>query len=624
MTRIASRLLLTDFSLANQIYADARVQVFVVDTATWRPTTTLATLYQALTGTAEHENPLALDSLGKWLSAVYVDQPVICRISGPTVPNHDTGAIALQSAFRGEWEIGAVYTLGDIVRDGRFGSDTNKLYIATIGHISSGSWTSDLTGGKWLLYVDASTPVDYDDTIVSPATGFFFENEGARIHRLNDRLFLGAAVDNDGSTQGGGIGADWFSAGTGVSAGLNWVHFAATVALTVPSGKVGFAAASRASDVPAGYGSTQASIPFVGIGIMDRTGSGPPYWTSYGAYFEARMEPVSAAIGTVIGIEIDAINFGSVVHQSTPWRRQTLGGATALWLASGGDPANHGRAIAPAQLALGIVNNGETFTAGLVFANDAIEGTDGSSGFGHAVALSTRHLIGWWGVGAGNGEIVNYITSTATVPGPSLQFQNGATLHISVAGNIDFSVSNIASAVNGIGVVPSVTGASPYLETFGNDANVPLKIKPKGAGNLELYAEQMLFYSDVGAQLSGVVSSVTDNTYFSTLEFTDGGPFLYGRGYIVCGFGMVANGVNRLVITNAATGNPASVAAAGTDTNIDIYLDPQGTTGTIRFGVPTATSASAGSASALPGVPASYLIVKDGAGTSLKIPAWNT
>lgn len=436
------------------------------------------------------------------------------------------------------------------------------------------------------------------------------------------RMFLGAAEHHDGSL-GGGAAADWFSAGVGVSAGMAWVHYAAMVALTVPDGKVGFAAASRASDVPIGYGSTQTSIPFVGIAIMDRAGTGPPYWTSYGAYLEARIETASALIGTTIGMEIDAINFGGAVPNSTPWRRQDTGGATALWLASGGDPANHGRALSPAQLALGIVNNGETFMSGIVFANDALEGTDGSSGFGQAIGLSTRHLLSWYAAAGGaHGSVVNYITSTSTVPGHSLQFQNGGSFFASAAGTIDFNIANIASSVNGLGVIPAVSGQAPVLHSLGPADDVDLSIKPQGDGLVRLYCEAALFYSDAGYQMSGIVSNVTDDSIFPTLQFADTGAFIYSEGAIVVDFTGVSSGERYLSIQNGPAGAPVSLVAVGAG-DIDIQLDPGGSAGTLRLGVPTSTSANVGGASALPGAPATYLTVKDGAGTSFKIPAWN-
>jgi hypothetical protein len=407
-------------------------------------------------------------------------------------------------------------------------------------------------------------------------------------------------------------------------AGLSWIRITSTFYSVAQTGQVVFSAASRASDVPSDLGTTQISIPFVGIAVMDRAGGGPPYWTSYGAYLEARIEPQSATTGTVIGLEIDAINFGSVIDEPNPWRAQTLGGTTALWLASGGDPANHGRAIAPAQLALGVVNNGETFMAGIVFQRTAIEGTDGLTGFGSAINLATRHILGWYGAGSGNGERLNYITSTATTNGHSIQFQDGGTLYVSPLGKIDFGVGNVASSVNGIGIVPSVAGQHPYIETFGDDAAPNLDIKPKGAGNLRLFASTALFMADNGNQLSYVKTEVTSNALEQGLVFADGGPFFYGRGAIIAGFGMVANAVNTLSFSNSASGNALKIAAIGLDANIDILVDPAGSTGTIQMAVPTATSASVGGASPLPGAPAAYLIIKDGAGTSLKIPAWNT
>lgn len=623
MTAIASRVLLDDFNLANPLYAEAQVSVLVVDTATWRTTSTLATLYKTPTGSAQHGNPLRLDAEGKWPSPVYIDSAVVVRVGGSGITTHETGITLSPPAFRGEWEPLADYIVTDIIRDGAASGGSNRLYIAAVGHTAGGTFAPDLAAGKWVLYVDASTPVDYDDTIVSTATGFFFEDEGARVHRLTDRLFIGAATANDGSTLGGGATPDWFSAGTGVSAGLAWVSFLSTVALVSANGTVGYSAASRASDVPSGLGTHQISIPFVGIAIMDRTGTGPPYWTSYGAYLEGRIESVSSAIGTVIGLEIDAVNFGSAAGESTPWRTQTLGGATALWLASGGDPSSHGRSIAPAQLAIGIVNNGETFESGIVFAANAIEGTDGTTGFGAAINLATRHILGWYGEGSGYGERVNFITSTNTVPGHSLQFQDGGTLFLSAGGKVDFSVLNVASSVNGIGVVPAVAGQHPYIASFGDDSNPHIDLKPKGSGNQRLFANYFVFMADDGNQLSYLQNSVTANAYQNGLIFADTGPFFYGLGNQIAGFAMVANGVNHLVFSNATSGNPASIVGQGADTNFDILIDPAGT-GTLRLAVPTATSASIGSASALPGVPATYLIVKDGAGSSLKIPAWNT
>jgi hypothetical protein len=426
----------------------------------------------------------------------------------------------------------------------------------------------------------------------SEPTGFFFEADGARVNRMADRLFLAEATAHDGSSLGGGAGADWFSAGTGVAAGLSWVNFTATVALVTTLGTVGFAAASRASDVPSDLGTSQISIPFVGIAIMDRTGGGPPFWTAYGAYLEGRIEGTSNTTGTVIGLEIDAINFGSAVGPSRPSQLQLLGGATALWLASGGDPGNHGRSIGPAQLAIGIVDNGETFETGIVFAATAIEGTDGTTGFGPAIRMATRQYIDWWAPGAGPayGLQTTFITSTATVAVNSLQFQDNATLLVTPAGQIAFAVGNVAGSVNGIGTTPAATTVAPSLDAFGTDTNVDLALKPKGTGTVHLYTPTLFFYSTGGNQLAYVQTSVTDPAAANGLTFSDNGAFFFGRGATSFSITQQASAVNHLDVRNAVTTAPPGLFASGTDTNIGMVVQPKGT-GAFMLQLPTGSAA---------------------------------
>jgi len=158
MPRIAPRGLLQDFSLDNKLYAGAHVHVFDADVATGAPTSVLARVYRAAAGADEMSNPIPLLSSGRWQQPPYVDRPVVMRISGAEVPNHDTGISNLQSAFRGDWAAGVTYTAGDIARDGAAGSNTGNLYIADDGHTAAATWFGDLGGSRWLLYLSSSTP----------------------------------------------------------------------------------------------------------------------------------------------------------------------------------------------------------------------------------------------------------------------------------------------------------------------------------------------------------------------------------------------------------------------------------------------------------------------------------
>ena len=119
---------------------------------------------------------------------------------------------------------------------------------------------------------------------------------------------------------------------------------------------------------------------------------------------------------------------------------------------------------------------------------------------------------------------------------------------------------------------------------------------------MRLFADNFLFMADDGNQLAYVQAQVSANIYEQGLVFADAGPFLYGRSNVITGFGMVANGVNHISFSNAATGAPVVIKAEGADTDIDVLIDPAGANGTIWLAVPTANSATAGGASALPAI----------------------
>ena len=153
---IAQRVLLADFALANPLYANARVWVYEAVVETGLASTSLATLYRAPNGTDEEANPITLDSQGKLQRAVYVDAPVVARVTDALVPVHDTGVIGLISRYREAWETAAIYQVGDIARDDEAGNDTGYLYICAEAH-TAGDWDDDLAAGKWVLYLQGGS-----------------------------------------------------------------------------------------------------------------------------------------------------------------------------------------------------------------------------------------------------------------------------------------------------------------------------------------------------------------------------------------------------------------------------------------------------------------------------------
>lgn len=71
----------------------------------------------------------------------------------------------------------------------------------------------------------------------------------------------------------------------------------------------------------------------------------------------------------------------------------------------------------------------------------------------------------------------------------------------------------------------------------------------------------------------------------------------------------VASAVNNVLVTNAASGSPPSVAAEGTNTDIDLLFTPKGT-GNVRFGAHSTLSGESVTG---------YITIKDAAGNSRKL-----
>mgnify|MGYP001574175642 CR=1 FL=1 len=81
-----------DFALANPVYAGATVTVYRVTAGV--KTAIKITLYDSLTGAGTLLNPQTLDSNGKLIQAVYIDEDWIATVSGLTIADHDTGIVS--------------------------------------------------------------------------------------------------------------------------------------------------------------------------------------------------------------------------------------------------------------------------------------------------------------------------------------------------------------------------------------------------------------------------------------------------------------------------------------------------------------------------------------------------
>lgn len=142
------------FTLANEAYVNATVTFYTVDVSTFLRTDTLATLYDATSGSGTLPNPYTLDGDGKFSAPVYIDTPVIAVISESEIGSHSTGIISPDSGgWQGTWETNTTYLPGDLVIDGANGANTGNIYACAIEH-TSGSWLTDLGEARWDVAID--------------------------------------------------------------------------------------------------------------------------------------------------------------------------------------------------------------------------------------------------------------------------------------------------------------------------------------------------------------------------------------------------------------------------------------------------------------------------------------
>ena len=115
-------------------------------------------------------------------------------------------------------------------------------------------------------------------------------------------------------------------------------------------------------------------------------------------------------------------------------------------------------------------------------------------------------------------------------------------------GGVDLFIwdGTAASLVNGFTWTGAATGVRPRMAPTGSDTNIGIALRPKGTG--------------AGASV--------------ILEDGNGNEVLIGGV-------ATAAAVNEVTVTNAATGNPPSIAATGGDSNINVKIVPKGT-GTVN------------------------------------------
>jgi hypothetical protein len=207
---------------------------------------------------------------------------------------------------------------------------------------------------------------------------------------------------------------------------------------------------------------------------------------------------------------------------------------------------------------------------------------------------------------------------------------SGVSIFTSQFSSQAVNISHTASAVNYLNLTGAATTAAPTISAQGSDANISLAYDAKGTG-------AHLFRSASGATQFAITSTsgavdypvVTGGTGFlfigvagtsANIGFTIASKGAQGLFFKTGGslqqvqISHAASAVNYLNLFGSATnsGTPANaaptIAAAGSDTDINLRLTPKGT-GTVQFGTYTAgVVAQAG-----------YITITDAGGTSRRL-----
>ena len=327
----------------------------------------------------------------------------------------------------------------------------------------------------------------YPDTISS-----------TRISRIPDRLFVGGAVACTGNLYEP-WGSDWLTRGASSSP---WFMRNAQFSTLSVNGRIAVLGASRASDIDPILG----GVPIGLSGVVTNDADNKTVWGAYIDVTHIGASPTYMPLSTY-GIEIDAKNQSVFDSHALPYYHG--GGAFGLWIAGGGDPTSGGASTHPSNAAIVILKNSNTWNEGIVFFNDALTGNDGSAGSvtnSSAIRMARRQTI-QWDEPTTQGRAVQ-ITSLITDSTKQLLqiFSNDTVEFWGSNEKPIFKMAHQPNAVNYLVAFNGATTNAPQLFSLGDDANINLKLVPKGTGNLVVPIGNVPAYAnDAAAAAGGVV-----------------------------------------------------------------------------------------------------------------------
>lgn len=401
---------------------------------------------------------------------------------GPTGPTGPTGAVSTTPG-----PTGATGPSGHTGPTGPSGGPTGPT--GPTGPASSATGPTGATGPS-----GHTGPTGPSGTINQTLTGQFYQNQGAVIVRMADRLFVGQAVLNSGNliippTATG----DWLDVYQS-AVGLEPTASASLASLTDAPGQIGVLGGAR------GINTTVAGESVIGVAgyaYNNSTTLGNGAWSYY-----AEAYRTSAVTSNTYCAELASVQQTGTTVSLTPYAGNP-GAVITLQLDSGSgwnatlQPGLVG-ASAAMVMSQNTSDNSAPYLRGILAMNSSIAA---SAGISEVLVMPVNYGMVWYNA---SNQRTGYIMSTCTSnPSVGMIFQNSSLgLFNSADGGAIANFSAISNAVNYINLQGAATSGLPSLVATGSDANVGLVIGGKGTGGV-LINTSMLPTNDNAYQFGG-------------------------------------------------------------------------------------------------------------------------
>lgn len=406
-------------------------------------------------------------------SAIPVTHPSFAGGADPT------GATASDAAFAAAAATGTTCLV------------TKGTYLLT-ADVAGGSWLVldgvIFTGSGKLLGTQIKVGALVSDYGGIPGRRWLSDVNPAKIHRFNDRLFVGGSTKNSGYPNSDPRAAHSWIDDPAVM-GLKAEHAtleqnAMAMAAVSDKGFNGIVTGSRASDAPFG-----ASLGLTSVALQDRVADSVAAWAGY---FVGIKTPAAALQNGVNNVECNLWNQKGDADAGPidPYNFFPQNNINNLWLSNGFPEAQVDQPSYRATCAIGILNNVADTTkakyrVGIAFKATALEGTDGVTGRGIAMSLARGHSFQWhYGAGSAGPYISSNVDSNANGI-QNMVFDNfGWQIRDTSSGSPQFRVEAKAGSVNYARVSPSLSGQDVVVASDGSDSNINLRLMSKGTGNV--------------------------------------------------------------------------------------------------------------------------------------------